>query len=853
MKISNEQKVYKSQEYSAKLKDKTLSKTELDYIKELAHSGNISAAVALGEIYTLGTNEIEPNDEIAIHWLNIASEHNDPYAQYLIGSKYLYGLGVKKDEQQFITWLTKSADNGFVGAQYKLGTIYLEGSLLEQNYEKAFQYFADAAADGSLESGVEIGLMFENGRYVQKNLEEAVKYYSIAAEAGLPLAQALLGDMYYYGSGIEKSTPKAYELYRKSYIGNNDDGDVGIDLDYAIAKCYVECKIGFSKEAFSHLKKSYERGNKSAILYMCFLYNGNGSGIDEVDGKTLFNMAKESKITNDPNDQFALGFCYEFGIDTEINYKKAFELYEKAAKQGFGWGQNHLAYCYHNGLGVEQNVELALCWLLKAAETVPMAQYNLGVEYYKDQNIDESLKWFGIALDNGYTAAAEMIERLSNENEESKGQKLFEKIDNRTFSSEDFRAVKELADSGKIFYATFLGWFYLNGYKDIRQDYHLEKKYTEVAVSAGDARAKYNLAEIYLHGYGVEIDEKKATYLMLESANAGMRDAQCKMGEYYSAGKFIDQDFEKAYFWYNKAAEQKEPTSMANLGLFYEKGYFVDQNLDKAVQYYEEASELGSSFAKILLADKYLYGIGFKQDMDIAQNLYRQVAEHNTTNIDVWYQIGKNYADYALGTFREAFDCLKASHELGNQNAIIKMCFCISRCNENGGGASKDDEKILFEIANDMLHKDDPNEQFALGFCYEFGIGVEQDYKKAFEEYLKSAEQNNAYGQEKLSYFYFKGYGIEPNCEKSAYWLKKAANILPSAQFMIGIYFFTGMGVSLSKKQALKWLNRALKNGVDSAQNYIDDINKISSISFWCLRLLRKLKILKKPELKING
>ena len=64
MKISNEQKVYKSQEYSAKLKDKTLSKTELDYIKELAHSGNISAAVALGEIYTLGTNEIEPNDEI---------------------------------------------------------------------------------------------------------------------------------------------------------------------------------------------------------------------------------------------------------------------------------------------------------------------------------------------------------------------------------------------------------------------------------------------------------------------------------------------------------------------------------------------------------------------------------------------------------------------------------------------------------------------------------------------------------------------------------------------------------------------------------------------------------------------
>ena len=71
---------------------------------------------------------------------------------------------------------------------------------------------------------------------------------------------------------------------------------------------------------------------------MCFLYNGNASGIDEVDGKALFNMAKESKITNDPNDQFVLGICYEFGIGVEQNYNKSFEEYQKAANQWFGWG-----------------------------------------------------------------------------------------------------------------------------------------------------------------------------------------------------------------------------------------------------------------------------------------------------------------------------------------------------------------------------------------------------------------------------------------------------------------------------------------------------------------------------------
>ena len=44
--------------------------------------------------------------------------------------------------------------------------------------------------------------------------------------------------------------------------------------------------------------------------------------------------------------------------------------------------------------------------------------------------------------------------------------------------------------------------------------------------------------------------------------------------------------------------------------------------------------------------------------------------------------------------------------------------------------------------------------QFDLGYFYDNGLGVEQDYKKAKECYEKAAEQGNATAQEYLGYIY---------------------------------------------------------------------------------------------------
>ena len=45
---------------------------------------------------------------------------------------------------------------------------------------------------------------------------------------------------------------------------------------------------------------------------------------------------------------------YYNGVEVEQNSPKAFELYHKAAEQGFALAQYNLAVMYQNGEGIEQ-------------------------------------------------------------------------------------------------------------------------------------------------------------------------------------------------------------------------------------------------------------------------------------------------------------------------------------------------------------------------------------------------------------------------------------------------------------------------------------------------------------------
>ena len=69
----------------------------------------------------------------------------------------------------------------------------------------------------------------------------------------------------------------------------------------------------------------------------------------------------------------------------------------------------------------------------------------------------------------------------------------------------------------------------------------------------------------------------------------------------------------------------------------------------------------------------------------------------------------------------------------------------------------------------------DADAQCNLGLCYEYGDGVEKDFREAVRWYRKSAEQGNAVAQFALGGCYKKGYGVEKDLGKAWRWLRNAA------------------------------------------------------------------------------
>ena len=66
-------------------------------------------------------------------------------------------------------------------------------------------------------------------------------------------------------------------------------------------------------------------------------------------------------------------------------------------------------------------------------------------------------------------------------------------------------------------------------------------------------------------------------------------------------------------------------------------------------------------------------------------------------------------------------------------------------------------------IINDFTNSEPNNGSLLniIGYLYNHGIGVQEDYNKAKDYYEKSAELGNSHALNNLGNLYFKGYGVK--------------------------------------------------------------------------------------------
>lgn len=109
--------------------------------------------------------------------------------------------------------------------------------------------------------------------------------------------------------------------------------------------------------------------------------------------------------------------------------------------------------------------------------------------------------------------------------------------------------------------------------------------------------------------------------------------------------------------------------------------------------------------------------------------------------------------------------------------------------------------------------------QYNIGYQLEFGTNGVQNLEKAVEWYTKSAEQGNAWSQNRLGDCYFRGNGVELDYTKAAQWYLKSANQGDfSAQYMLGLCYSNGYGVDKNEIEAFKWYLLSAEQGHQWAQ-----------------------------------
>ena len=167
-----------------------------------------------------------------------------------------------------------------------------------------------------------------------------------------------------------------------------------------------------------------------AWLAVCFLAMGVSLGTvaGDVEDCDNYGLAKDykrafpvcSRAAKQGNvlAQSFLGVMYAYGEGVPKNDREAVKWFRLAANQGFAPAQFLLGAMYDKGEGVPENYREAVKWYRLAAEQEwAIAQYNLGLMYANGKGVtqdqQEAYIWFSLAVANGNKDASESRDRTA--------------------------------------------------------------------------------------------------------------------------------------------------------------------------------------------------------------------------------------------------------------------------------------------------------------------------------------------------------------------------------------------------------------------------------------------------------
>ncbi|KAI9206266.1 uncharacterized protein BJ171DRAFT_27655 [Polychytrium aggregatum] len=347
--------------------------------------------------------------------------------------------------------------------------------------------------------------------------------------------------------------------------------------------------------------------------------------------------------------------------------QQIFHLMEKAANAHHSIAQFHLAGCYHDGTGVDQDhTKSAELYRNLAERGIPKAQIVFGGCYEigegVDQDFDTAIEWYSKAVDQGSDDGRLHIEFL-------RGWRSFlghgvEQSDRAALAHWQEVSSQSTNSVLKPIATHMVGWMYYLGrgtvqdeqkgikiirdnksdqfklgeaeclesvWKVVNNASPVAHKYFELCQLGSDREwlCRHLMAVCVFHGFGTPQDWKKAANIFEQLANEGHSDSQNWIGECYLCGWGVSEDYKKAFEWYSKSADQGNSYGQFMVGFCYFDGYGVTQDYAKAVEWYCKSAEQGNRYGQHWLGFCYKNGHGVPEDIDTAVFWYRKSADQD--------------------------------------------------------------------------------------------------------------------------------------------------------------------------------------------------------------------------------
>lgn len=163
--------------------------------KHLLHAAESNLDVAMKPLADLLNSTPIPDlrdeerKEKTIYWYKKAEKNNDEWAAVALGQKYEYGYGpIQKDIEKAIHYYQIAADHDIYFAYLSLGKLYLLSGKTA-NYQLAYRYLMLAQKTLTLDYQIAeielcLGRMYKEGLGIAKNIEEAYKHFTLSASKG---------------------------------------------------------------------------------------------------------------------------------------------------------------------------------------------------------------------------------------------------------------------------------------------------------------------------------------------------------------------------------------------------------------------------------------------------------------------------------------------------------------------------------------------------------------------------------------------------------------------------------------------------------------------------------------------